>query len=288
MKKLMRILILLLSAVIFVPGSVCGEYFTLKHNSEYWQKELPMGFHDLVRDKDGTVVRAVDNRDIVWFFIRTDTTSLWGFGYYGPMRVRTMFFQWFDRGQSGKDWVLDVREMEYEEGIGNGLSILPEEANAEITQIYLTTKGLLPPIVVKERKKWRKYQEKCRKEFSRYVDKYGCEGEKAGSKKTLQMEKYNNLIKKYPEFEGFIQSCIEKDRFDRAFDEYRGMCGCVADKTDSKKMFCEEKLNGLIKRYPEYDFIRPLIECLEKQCNRETSEICFYPVYYWSPYVQFL
>lgn len=265
MKKLMRILILLLSAVILFSDPVCG--VTLKHNSEYWQKELPMGFHDLVRDKDGTVVRAVDNEGIIWFFIQYSSCGgLWGYGFRPLGRLmKEMLFMW---DLEYPDWAVSVYEMKDGNTTGNMLWIKREEANAEVAQTYLTTKGLLPPGTLKCGKEAIKRRKKIDKAFARYVDKYGCDGEKAGSKKTVQMKKYNNLIKKHPETAFLIQACIEEQKFNRVFDEYSSMCGCRADKTASKKVLCEEKLNSLIKTYPEDgDFIKVSAECMTEDCD---------------------
>lgn len=208
---------------------------------------LPVEFKHILRDKDGVVARAEDERGFLWAFLPSaeTPTSLTGFSIQQEGRsVKKMDISWVQL-LGNIEAVLCMQENGEEKCYG----LSEKESNKEMQKAYFSKKGLLPPAFIRKFSKEQKALMKEQKQEQAYMQ---C----------LEAEPVEKCDAKFSSFSGE----------DKDYIKYRLWCSPWALMEGVAR--CESHLSVVLKKYPDNVYYPSMAKCVENIKKGTEKEYC--------------
>lgn len=230
-------------------------------NETFGKDNIPTGFKNIVRDKDGTAIQAEDKDGLLWLFTNEDKFLL------GRAMVSSEVSHFLKEAKNpARDYDLEIPQpkrvliikrflydvaicpMLSQSEIGECVIIEEEEANEAIVRAYFTKKGIFSPALIR---KWNMEKKKIEKQEK-------LEG------------KYTKCINSKP-----IHKCdakfrsLAEERKDRLkFDSW-----CPHRLSRRTADLCEKHLSVLAEKYPDNDIYQYIAnKCLPDSTTSECAQ----------------
>lgn len=210
------------------------------------QSLFPVEFKNILRDKDGVVARAEDEKGQLWAFLPSfeNPTSLTGFSIQPGRTVKKMYISWAQI-LGNIEAVLCMQENGEEKCYG----VSEEELNKAMQKTYFSKKGLMPPALIRNFAKEQKALSKAQKQEQAYMR---CLGE----------EPVEKCDEQYSSF-----SVEDKD-----YIKYRVWCSPWILMEDVSR--CESHLSVVLKKYPDNVYYPSMAKCVKGIKKGTEKEYC--------------
>lgn len=212
---------------------------------------FPVEFKHILRDKEGVVARAQDDKGQVWAFLPSSEipASLTGFSQQGRS-LKKMYISWAQIW-GNIEAVLCMQE----NGEEKCYALSENEISKEMQKTYFSKKGLLPPALIRKFAKEQKALKKEQKQEQAYMQ---C----------LEAEPVEKCDAKFSSF-----SDEDKD-----YIKYRLWCSPWTLMEEVAR--CENHLAVVLKKYPDNVYYPSMSKCVQNIKKGTEKEYCMLQWFY--------